>query len=76
MRPVPPGWGYAPPPGRRRPELGGVTVLILVTVLAALVAPHAQALRGKLADVGPFPAIRLPKPSSPLPRRRPGHPRG
>jgi hypothetical protein len=44
-----------------------VTVLVLVTVLAALVAPHAQALRGKLADVGPLPAIRLPKPQLPAP---------
>jgi hypothetical protein len=75
VRPVPPGWGpaprpgwgYPPPLGRRRPELGGVTVLVLVTVLAALVAPHAQALRGKLAEVGPLPAIRLPKPKPPAP---------
>jgi hypothetical protein len=76
VRPVPPGWGppprpgwgsYPPPPGRRRPELGGVTVLVLVTVLAALTAPHAQALRGKLADVGRLPTIRLPKLKLPAP---------
>jgi hypothetical protein len=70
VRPVPPGWGYyPPPPRRRRPELGGVTVLVLVTVLAALAAPHAQVLRGKLADLGRLPAISLPKPklSAPLP---------
>jgi hypothetical protein len=43
-----------------------VTVLVLVTVLAALAAPHAQALRAKLADAGSgFPAIRLPKPKLP-----------
>ena len=43
MRPVPPGWGpaprpgwgYCPPPPGRRPELGGVTALILVTLLQA-----------------------------------------
>jgi hypothetical protein len=76
VRPVPPGWGppprpgwghYPPPPGRRRPELGGVTVLVLVTVLAALAAHDAQALRDKLADLGPLPAIRLPKPKLPAP---------
>ena len=76
MRPVPPGWGppprpgwghYPPPPGRRRPELGGVTVLVLVTVLAVLAAPHAQALRDKLADLEPLPAIRLPKLKLPAP---------
>jgi hypothetical protein len=70
VRPVPPGWGYyPPPPRRRRPELSGVTVLVLVTVLAALAAPHAQVLRGKLADLGPLPTISLPEPklSAPLP---------
>src|SRR5215217_7910503 len=55
VRPVPPGWGppprpgwgyYPPPPGPRRPALSGVTVLVLVTVLAALAAPHAHQLRG------------------------------
>jgi hypothetical protein len=56
-----PGWGYPPPPGRRRPELSGVTVLVLVTVLAALAAPHAPALRGKLAGAGGLPAIGLPR---------------
>jgi hypothetical protein len=85
VRPVPPGWGpvarpgwgsYPAPPGRRRPELGGVTVLVLVTVLAALAAPHAQALRGKLADVGQLPAIRLPKPKLPVPSPTPRAPKG
>jgi cell wall-associated NlpC family hydrolase len=49
----PPGWGYQPPPhlypGRRRPELGGVAVLVVVTVLAALAAPHARTIRGLVA---------------------------
>lgn len=77
MRPVPPGWGYCPPPPRRRrPELGGVTVLVLVTVLAALAAPRAQVLRGKLADVGPLPAISLPKPKLPAPLPATGVPTG
>src|SRR5215216_379290 len=49
MRSVPPRWQYQPPPylyPRRRPELGGVAVLLVLTVLAALVAPHAHTLRG------------------------------
>ena len=73
MRPVPPGWGpaprpgwgYCPPPPGRRPELGGVTALVLVTLLAALAAPHARVVRGKLAGIGGLPAISLPKPKPP-----------
>jgi hypothetical protein len=68
--PVPrPGWGYYPaPPGRRRPELGGVTLLVLVTVLALLAAPHAHKLRGMVeAGAGILPAIRLPQPPAPPP---------
>jgi hypothetical protein len=42
-------------PGRA----GGVAVLVLVTVLALLVAPHAHALRGVVA--GGLPAVRLPR---------------
>ena len=64
MRPGPPGWGYQPPPylyPRRRPELGGVAVLLVVTVLAALAAPHARTLRGVVAgELSQLPAIRLP----------------
>ena len=65
MRPVPPGWGYQSPPQlyprRRRPELGGVAVLVVVTVLAALAAPHTRTLRGLVAGGLPdLPAIRLP----------------
>jgi hypothetical protein len=62
--PEPPGWGYQPPPSlspRRRPELGGVAVLLVVTVLAALAAPHARTLRGLVAgELARLPAIRLP----------------
>jgi peptidoglycan DL-endopeptidase CwlO len=62
--PGPPGWGYQPPPSlspRRRPELGGVAVLLVVTVLAALAAPHARTLRGLVAgELAHLPAIRLP----------------
>jgi cell wall-associated NlpC family hydrolase len=78
VRPVPPGWapiprpgwGYYPaPPGRRRPELGGVTVLVLVTVLALLAAPHAHKLRGMVeAGAGVLPALRL----QPTPEASPG----
>jgi NlpC/P60 family len=65
VRPVPPGWRYQPPPQlyprRRRPELGGVAVLVVVTVLATLAAPHARTLRGVVAGGLPdLPAIRLP----------------
>jgi hypothetical protein len=78
VRPVPPGWGppprpgwgyYPPPPRPRRPALSGVTVLVLVTVLAALAAPHAHQLRGMVeAGAGVLPAIRLPR-LPPAPRR-------
>jgi peptidoglycan DL-endopeptidase CwlO len=65
VRPVPPGWGHQPPPQlyphRRRPELGGVAVLVVITVLAALAAPHARTLRGVVAGGLPdLPAIGLP----------------
>ena len=61
--PVPrPGWGYYPPSRRRRPELGGATVLILVTVLIWLAAPHARSVRGMVAGGLPqVPALQLPK---------------
>jgi cell wall-associated NlpC family hydrolase len=71
VTPVQPGWGSYPPPlGRRRPELGGVTVLVLVTVLAALAAPHAHKLRGMVeAGASALPAIHLPQPPAALDRR-------
>jgi hypothetical protein len=65
VRPGPPGWGYQLPPQlyprRRRPALGGVAVLVVVTVLAALAAPHALTLRGLVTGgLTDLPAIRLP----------------
>jgi hypothetical protein len=65
VRPAPPGWGAPLPPQlypyRRRPELGGVAVLVVVTVLATLAAPHARTLRGLVAGgLADVPAIRLP----------------
>ena len=68
MRPVPPGWGYQPPHPylrQRRPEFGGVAVLVVVTLLAALAAPHARVLRGVV--VGRLPDL----PVIPLPSRAP-----
>jgi len=54
-----------PPPLRRRREGGGLTVLVVVTVtvLAALAAPHATAVRGMLA--GGLSAISAPHRSRP-----------
>jgi cell wall-associated NlpC family hydrolase len=40
----------APPAPRRPAPGGGLAVLVVVTVLAALAAPHATALRGMVAD--------------------------
>jgi peptidoglycan DL-endopeptidase CwlO len=59
----PPGWGYAPPqhPYPRPPELGGVAVLLVVTVLAALAAPHVRTLRGLVVGgLAELPAIGRP----------------
>jgi cell wall-associated NlpC family hydrolase len=47
------------PPGRPAPG-GGLAVLVVVTVLAALAAPHARALRGLVADA--LPVIAAPEP--------------
>jgi hypothetical protein len=64
VRPGRPGWGYQPPPHLgpgRRPELGGVAVLVVVTVLAALAAPYARTLRGLVAgELAELPAIGRP----------------
>jgi hypothetical protein len=64
VRPGPPGWGSPPPPHlspRRRPELGGVAVLVVVTVLATLAAPHVRTLRGLISGgLAELPAIGLP----------------
>jgi cell wall-associated NlpC family hydrolase len=49
----------ARPPRRPAPG-GGLAVLVVVTVLAAMTAPHAQALRGLVANA--LPAIAAPAP--------------
>jgi cell wall-associated NlpC family hydrolase len=55
-----PGLRVVARPGSRRPAPGGgLAVLVVVTVLAALAAPHAQALRGLVADA--LPAIAAPE---------------
>jgi cell wall-associated NlpC family hydrolase len=49
------------PPAPRRPAPGGgLAVLVVITVLAALAAPHAHALRGLVADA--LPAMAAPEP--------------
>jgi hypothetical protein len=56
-------------PAPRRPAPGGgLAVLVVVTVLAALAAPHAKAFRGRLA--GGLPAIAVPKLRAPTPDSR------
>jgi cell wall-associated NlpC family hydrolase len=61
----------APPAPRPPAPGGGLAVLVVVTVLAALAAPHAQAVRGLLAG-GPaaiaWPAT--PAPATPTPSAR------
>jgi cell wall-associated NlpC family hydrolase len=55
-----PGLGVLARPAPRCPAPGGgLAVLVVVTLLAALVAPHAQALRGLVADA--LPAIAAPE---------------
>ena len=64
MRSRPPGWGSQPSPHlspRGRPELGGVAVLVVVTVLATMAAPHARTVRGLVAgELAELPAIGRP----------------
>ena len=59
----------APPAPRRPASGGGLAVLVVVTILAALAAPHATALRGLAA--GGLPAITVPKRPAPPPATRP-----
>jgi hypothetical protein len=59
----------APPAPRRPAPGGGLTVLVVVTILAALAAPHATALRGLVA--GGLPAITVPRRPAPPPATRP-----
>jgi cell wall-associated NlpC family hydrolase len=57
---VHPGLGVLARPVPRRPGPGGgLAVLVVVTVLSALAAPHAQALRGLVADA--LPVIAAPE---------------
>ena len=56
------------PPGHRPAPGGGLAVLVVVTMLAALAAPHAKAFRGRLA--GGLPAITAPKLPAPPPTTR------
>ena len=49
----------APPVPRRPAPGGGLAVLVVVTVLAALAAPHATALRSLVTGL---PALAAPKP--------------
>jgi cell wall-associated NlpC family hydrolase len=59
-RPLYPGLGVLARPAPRRPAPGGgLAVLVVVTVLAALAAPHARALRGLVVDAPP--AIAAPE---------------
>src|SRR5215213_4899838 len=55
-----PGLHVVARPGLRHPGPGGgLAVLVVVTLLAALAAPHAQALRGLVANT--LPAIAAPE---------------
>jgi hypothetical protein len=56
-------------PAPRRPASGGgLAVLVVVTILAALAAPHATALRGLVT--GSLPAITAPTRPAPPPATR------
>jgi hypothetical protein len=59
----------APPAPRRPAPGGGLAVLVVVTVLAALAAPHAKAFRGRLT--GALPVITAPRRPTPPPATRP-----
>jgi hypothetical protein len=56
------------PPRRPHPG-GGLAVLVVVTVLAALAAPHATAVRGLVA--GGLPTTTVPTRPAPPPETRP-----
>jgi cell wall-associated NlpC family hydrolase len=60
------------PPAPRRPAPGGgLAVLVVVTVLAALAAPNAQALRALVADAPPVTAAPEPPGARPASGSRP-----
>jgi hypothetical protein len=58
----------APPAPRRPAPGGGLAVLVVVTILAALAAPHATAFRG--LATGGLPAITVPTRPAPPPAAR------
>jgi len=58
------------PPGHRTAPGGGLAVLLVVTVLASLAAPHARGLRDQAAAALPaLPGLRLPALPAPPPAR-------
>jgi cell wall-associated NlpC family hydrolase len=60
------------PPAPRRPAPGGgLAVLVVVTVLAALAAPHAKALRGLVAKALPVMTAPTPPGARPASGSRP-----
>ena len=64
-----PGLGMAWPAPRRPTPGGGLAVLVVVTMLAALAAPHAKAVRGLVA--GGLPTLTAPTRPAPPPVTRP-----
>jgi hypothetical protein len=68
-RPRHPGLGMVGPAPRRPAPGGGLAVLVVTTVLAALAAPHATAVRGLVA--GGLPTITAPTPPTMQPAPRP-----
>jgi hypothetical protein len=58
----------APPAPRRPAPGGGLAVLVVITILAALAAPHATALRGLVVGL---PAITVPGSPAPPSATRP-----
>jgi hypothetical protein len=64
-RPPYPGLGMAWPAPHRPSPGGGLAVLVVVTVLAALAAPHAKTFRSLVA--GGLPATTAPTPSTTRP---------
>jgi cell wall-associated NlpC family hydrolase len=59
-------------PAPRRPTPGGgLAVLVVFTVLAALAAPHAHTLRSLIADARPTIAAPKPPRAQPAPSNRP-----